>query len=91
MTASRSLGPFDWVERAAVLASARLADHPLVVPAADVALRVQILTTRVYRRATTVVWHMCGVATFDELGMIGEQLASLRHRIPAPVPGVRGR
>jgi hypothetical protein len=75
--------PLELLERAAVLAAARLAEHPFVTPAADLALRSQILATRTYRRATMLLWHACGVATLDELNVVGEHLASLAYRLPA--------
>lgn len=79
--------PLEWVERATVLTAARLADHPWVVPVADLTMRTQILAWRAFRRATTFVWHSYGLATFDEFGLLGEQLAAVRHRLPASATG----
>jgi hypothetical protein len=74
--------PIEWVERATVLTAARLADHPWVVPAADVALRCQAFAWRTFRRATTFVLHSYGMTTYDEFGLLGEQLSAIRHRLP---------
>jgi hypothetical protein len=74
--------PLELVERTAVLTAARLAEHPFVTPAADLALRSQIFATRMYRRATMSLWHACGVATLDELNVVGEHLAALQYRLP---------
>jgi hypothetical protein len=77
---------FDRVERGLILALARLGEHPVVGVAAEVTLRAQIRATRGYRRAATLFWHACGVATFDEMNMLDDQLASQRHRLPARRP-----
>jgi hypothetical protein len=74
--------PIEWVERAAVLTAARLADHPWVAPLADLTLRTQAGAWQTWRRATAFVWNSSGVATFDELSLLGEQLAAVRHRLP---------
>lgn len=74
--------PFEWVERAVVLTAARVADHPWVVPVADVALCYQSFAWRTIRRATTYIWHWYGMPTHDEFGLLGEQLSAVRHRLP---------
>lgn len=71
----------DLIERTGVLAAARLADHPLVRPAAAVGLWTQARVTRVTTAATTVVWHACGVPTWRDLNLLREHLALLRHQV----------
>ena len=76
--------PIEWIERATVLTAARLADHRWVVPIADLTLRTQTIAWRTWRRATGFMWNSYGMATFDELSQLGEQLAAVRHRLPTP-------
>lgn len=79
--------PFEWVERAVVLTAARAADHPWVVPVAGLTLGYQSLAWRTVRRATTYLWHLYGMATYDEFGLLGEQLSGVRHRLPRTSEG----
>ena len=79
--------PIEWVERAFVLTAARLADHPWVAPASDLSLRYQSFVWRTFRRAATSVWHSYGMPTYDEFGLLAEQLSAIRHRLPKTAPG----
>jgi hypothetical protein len=74
--------PFEQVERAVILTAVRAADHPWVVPVADLTLRCQSSAWRTFRRATTYIWHSSGMPTYDEFGLLGEQLSAVRHRLP---------
>jgi hypothetical protein len=79
--------PFEWVERAAVLTAARVADHPWVVPVADVALCYHSFAWRTIRRTTTYIWHGYGAPTYDEFGLLDEQLSAVGHRLPRTSDG----
>jgi len=76
-----SQSPTEWVERTTVLTAVRLANSRVVQPAAETVLEAQVALTRLFRLIRTRFWHAYGIPTLDEVTVIREQLAALRHRV----------
>lgn len=71
----------DLLERTAMLTIARMGDNRLLVPLAAVGLRTEILTRRLFERATSELWHLYQLPTRNEVMALSEQLSALRFRV----------